>query len=223
MIEERLILELPLDRLGLAVLRDFEETKQWSDYNYVNEARNAGYSEDAKLALSEAMSWLRGRGLLAPDLLQSNTGAFVTRLGRSVLESGLTYLYATERLQEGLHPVIEGEARSQFLLEEYELAVFASMKAVEVRVRKLSGYSDDEHGVLLMNHAFGKSGPLRDVDATEGEQEGMRALFAGAYAVLRNPTGHREVDYDDPAEAADAVQVASLLMRILDRVKERQN
>ena len=47
------------------------------------------------------------------------------------------------------------------------------------------------------------------------------ALFAGAYAVLRNPAGHRQVDYDDLSEAAEAVQTASLLMRILDRVEDR--
>jgi hypothetical protein len=46
-------------------------------------------------------------------------------------------------------------------------------------------------------------------------------LFAGAYATLRNPSGHREVDYDDVAEAAEAVVTASLLMRILDRVERR--
>jgi hypothetical protein len=38
---------------------------------------------------------------------------------------------------------------------------------------------------------------------------------------LRNPTAHRQVDYDDVAEAAEAVQTASLLMRILDRIEER--
>jgi hypothetical protein len=49
----------------------------------------------------------------------------------------------------------------------------------------------------------------------------MRALFAGAYAVFRNPTGHREVDYDDVVEAAEVVETASLLMRILDRIDRR--
>jgi uncharacterized protein (TIGR02391 family) len=63
--------------------------------------------------------------------------------------------------------------------------------------------------------------PLTDRSAQKGEQEGTRALFAGAYAVFRNPAGHREVDYDDVAEAAEAVQAASLLMRILDRVEAR--
>jgi hypothetical protein len=56
---------------------------------------------------------------------------------------------------------------------------------------------------------------------SKGERDGTRAMFAGAYAILRNPACHREVDYNDVAEAAEAVQVASLLMRILDRVEQR--
>jgi uncharacterized protein (TIGR02391 family) len=72
-----------------------------------------------------------------------------------------------------------------------------------------------------MIRAFGPTGKLTDGSAAKGEQDGMRNLFAGAYAVLRNPTGHREVRYDDVSEAADAVQTASLLMRILDRIGQR--
>ncbi len=39
--------------------------------------------------------------------------------------------------------------------------------------------------------------------------------------MLRNPSGHRDVDYDDVAEAAEDLVVASLLMRVLDRVQRR--
>jgi hypothetical protein len=46
-------------------------------------------------------------------------------------------------------------------------------------------------------------------------------LFRGAYAVLRNPSGHREVSFDDVTEASEAVMTASLLMRMLDRVERR--
>jgi hypothetical protein len=48
-----------------------------------------------------------------------------------------------------------------------------------------------------------------------------RALFAGAFGALRNPAGHRAVDYEDLSEAAEGVQLASLLMRILDRIQVR--
>jgi uncharacterized protein (TIGR02391 family) len=79
----------------------------------------------------------------------------------------------------------------------------------------------DLFGVNMINQAFGTNGVLTDTTAVKGEQEGTRALFTGAYSVLRNPSGHRDVDYDDVAEAAEAVVVASLLMRILDRVEQR--
>jgi uncharacterized protein (TIGR02391 family) len=70
-----------------------------------------------------------------------------------------------------------------------------------------------------MNRAFAAGGSLTDSSAPKGEQDGTRALFAGAFGALRNPAGHRQVDYDDVSEAAEAVQLASLLMRILDRIQ----
>ena len=63
MLEERSILQLPIDELGLEVLRDFDRTGQWNDYNYVNEARNAGYGKPAwmrslrQLAGSGRVGW----------------------------------------------------------------------------------------------------------------------------------------------------------------------
>jgi uncharacterized protein (TIGR02391 family) len=120
-----------------------------------------------------------------------------------------------------LHPLIEAEARPQFMIRKLDQAVFASMKAVEVRVRKLAGLGEDLVGVKLMTRAFGPGGQLADPATPPGEQDGTRAMFAGAFAVLRNPAGHREVDYRDVSEAAEAVQTASLLMRILDRAEAR--
>lgn len=120
-----------------------------------------------------------------------------------------------------LHSLIEAEARPQFLIGKPEQGVFAAMRAVEIRVRRIAGLGSDSYGVALMNQAFGKDGPLTDPAAGKGEQEGMRALFAGSYAVLRNPAGHREVDYGDVSEAAEAVQTASLMMRLLDHIEFR--
>jgi uncharacterized protein (TIGR02391 family) len=120
-----------------------------------------------------------------------------------------------------LHPLIEAEARPQFMIRKLDQAVFTSLKAVEIRVRALGGYSDQVIGTDLMNRAFAPNGPLTDSSAPKGEQDGRRALFAGAFGALRNPAGHRQVDYDDLSEAAEAVQLASMLMRILDRIQTR--
>ena len=216
------VIDLPVDQLGLLILDDLLKTNEWNEYNYLLSAKSSGYPEDAVLAITEAMAWLRSRALIARKPGQTADAAIVvTRTGRRVATEGPTAFRASERLQGGIHPQIEREARPQFLIGKYELGVFAAMKAVEVRVRQLGGFPDQVIGVDLMNQAFGPAGRLTDSTVAKGEQEGTRAFFAGAYAILRNPSGHREVNYDDISEAADGVQTASLLMRILDRVESR--
>ena len=219
------IVDLPLDRLALAVLQDYDTGREWHEWNYINsylQSPKYNQRKDALQAVSEALGWLRSTGLLTRSPQQSDASAvMVSRAGRRALSGPPEAVRAELRLRQGLHPTIEHHGRSQFLLGEYELAVFASMKSVEVRVRSLAREPNEVIGVNLMNRAFGPSGPLTDRSSANGEQEGMRCLFAGAYAVLRNPAGHVEVNYDDVAKAADAVVTASLLMRILDAVERR--
>lgn len=213
---------LPVDELGILLLADMATTKEWNEYNYLLAAEQAYRRTEALAAIAEAVGWLRARALIARTPGQSSENAiFITRTGLRVLADGPKAFQATERLQGGTHLSIEAKARPQFLIGAYELGVFASMKAVEIRVRRLGGFADDMVGVDLMNRAFGPNGPLTDQGVVKGEQDGTRALFVGAYAVFRNPTGHREVNFDDVSEAAEMVHTASLLMRILDRVEAR--
>lgn len=215
--------DLPLDQLAMHVLVELQSAWNWESFLGLERQRNGRDQQTLRL-LAEAIQWLFQFGLIAKDPQQSaNAAIFVTRLGHSVLEKGPQQLGAVIRMQGDVHPLIQAKARPQFLLGEYEQAVFASMKAVEVRVRDLGQFGDDDIGVALMNKAFGPNGPLTDQQAVKGEQDGTRALFVGAYAVFRNPSGHREVNYDDVSEAAEMVHTASLLMRILDRVGERLN
>lgn len=222
-LEERLLHELPLDEVALAVLRDLADSQEWNQYNYmVSLATNLRWEDSSLRIVEEALTWLRARSFLAHTPGQSHDLAiFVTRSGRQALTNGLPFVRARDAMQEGLHPAILSRTRRQFLLDEHEQAVFVAMKAVEVRVRELGEFGPDDFGVPMMNAAFGKGGRLRDPDAVEAEQEGLRSLFAGAYGALRNPSGHRDIDYDDVAEAAEAVALASLLMRVLDRVERR--
>lgn len=48
-----------------------------------------------------------------------------------------------------LHPLIETEARPQFMVRKLDQAVFVSLKAVEIRVRALGGYTTEMIGVDL--------------------------------------------------------------------------
>ena len=225
-VDARVVNDLPVDQLGLMILDDFISSGQWNDQSYIAFLRQERPDADKVVsAVMEGIAWLFARGLVMRDALQAAAGAFrVTRQGRRVHDEGPEYFHASERLQVGLHPEIERVARPQFLIGHYEMAVFAAMKAVEVRVRSLGQHDEADVGVKLINLAFSpKGGTLTDPNQDGGEQEGTRALFAGAYAVFRNPSGHREVDFDDVTEAAEMVQTASLLMRMLDRVDERLN
>ncbi len=47
------------------------------------------------------------------------------------------------------------------------------------------------------------------------------ALFWGAIGVFKNPSSHRQVEYDDPTLASDVVLLADLLHRMLDQVEDR--
>lgn len=172
--------------------------------------------------IAEAMAWLRGRAFIArsPDQ-PSGDAIFVTKSGHEAPRQGLQSVRAVQRVEHSLHHLIAQRVRRQFLLGEYEQGVFVAMKAIEVRVRRLGGFSDDLVGQPLMTQAFRANRPLTDPAAVAAEQVGVMNLFQGAYAVLRNPAGRRDVDYDDVTEAAEAVDLASLLMRILDRVERR--
>jgi hypothetical protein len=79
---------------------------------------------------------------------------FVTRLGEEALETGAAKMEAAQRLGMSLHPLIAQTVERQFLLGEYELAVFAAMKQVEITVRDLGGYPNDLLGTKLMQAAF---------------------------------------------------------------------
>ena len=120
-----------------------------------------------------------------------------------------------------LHPSLE-RVRSQFLLGEYELAAFAAMRQVEIRVRELAAAEGSLVGVKLMRDSFRvDGGPLADPALDPGEQVGLMELFAGAIGTFKNPPSHRPVDYGDPTTASEVVLLADLLMRLLDRVEKR--
>ena len=213
------IKSLPIDRLAIIVLRHLIETKQWSAHNFTNDGRNFGIQDDILLCWTEALNWLISKNLVSRDKPgQSNGQAiFVTRLGHKVLNEGIETLKTLERLDISLHSRLS-KARTQFLIGEYELAAFAAMREVEIRVRELSGEDQSLIGVRLMRKVFGEKGCLTNPELDGGEQVGIMELFAGAIGTFKNPSSHRQVDYANPTEASEVVILADLLMRLLDRM-----
>jgi uncharacterized protein (TIGR02391 family) len=219
-LDEVQIRELPMDRLALLVLKHCEGG-EWNSHNLLNGLHHAGLSQSALFCVSEALNWLITHGLVARDKPGQSSSAqsiFITRAGQRVLAEGVAGAVAAARLTVALHERLD-RVRTQFLMGEYELAAFAAMREVEIRVRELAKAEKSVIGVKLMRESFRPgTGPLSDPDLDPGEQVGMMELFAGAIGTFKNPPSHRQVDYDDPTEASEVVMLADLLMRLLDRL-----
>lgn len=218
------VIGLPLDELALLVLRDAAAQGTWNWRNWLLSARrNYPQRPDALQALAEAWSWLHTHGLISWSFNQDSDAAFsISRHGHQVLETGLTWLRAVERLDVDLVPALERNARPQFLRGDFETAAFVAMKEVEVRVRAQAGLSDSLLGTKLMQAAFKPgppAGPLSQPDVDPGESVAVMELFKGAIGLFKNPSSHRRVDFSDPTEAAEVVLLADLLLRLLSKIE----
>jgi uncharacterized protein (TIGR02391 family) len=188
-------------------------------------------------ALSEAWEWLAGEELVAVDAVaiavSEQAGSdpyFVTRWGVEVAAEGtkgLDLVRARRRLGLELHPRLVPLLRRLIRVGAFEQAAFTALREVEQAVAELAGIPTDKkgrklRGDALMTAAFNPDGGLlTDAEVEFAEQQGQMNLFKGAFAVFRNPLGHRTVEFEDPTEAAEVVLFADLLMRQLDQVKRR--
>ncbi len=211
---------MPIDRLAMLVLRHLISSGEWNSHNFLILGANQGVPERTLRCWAEALNWLVSRNLVARDTPGQSTAQaiFVTRLGHKIAAEGPESSLAAERLHVALHDRL-AKVRSQFLIGEYELAAFAAMREVEIRVRQLVAADPSLLGVKLMRKAFGDGGALADPTLEPGERVGLMDLFAGAIGTFKNPPSHRQVDYANPTEASEVVLLADLLMRILDRYK----
>jgi uncharacterized protein (TIGR02391 family) len=225
--------ELPVERRAVELLRaitaDEPRTFFSNRGNVLIDLRTHHWGPEAgaraERAYSEAFEWLQLHGLIAREMSQSGSADrfFVTDRGWDVAENdaALPQIEAAERLGVDLHPRIAERVRAQFLLGEAETAAFIAMRDVEIRVRELSNASQGDLGVPLMKSAFRDGGHLADPEQEAGEQQATMALFWGAIGVFKNPSSHREVDYDDLTMASEVILLADLLLRLLDRIERR--
>lgn len=225
---EEEIAELPVDELAIRLLTRLVHSPQNIHRQNLyagNHALNLTIASQSPIvwrAIGEAFDWLMFNGLIANFPGRDNPGfAYVTNRSRRLLEDPqpLRTIEATRRISLDLQPLIAKRVRSQFILGEYESAVLLAFREVEIRVRDLGGYTNSEIGVQLMNKVFSpkNNGPLVDTSLDRGEQESIMFLFSGAIGAFKNPSSHRQVDYSDATVAAEAVLLADLLLRLLDR------
>ena len=226
-----LVLALPPDELSLRVLSAItagEDDEQFCfgkdrlmndrrEYAARLGARGPAYER----CIAEAWGWLEREVMVANDPSQgsSDNWYFVTRRGWTALfdPAGLARIQAEARLSVALHPLLAERVRALFLLGEYEAAAFLAMRQVEIEVRKRAGAADADLGVALMKSAFAPGGPLTDDALDKGEQQATMALFWGAIGVFKNPSSHRQVDFDDPTLASEVILLADLLLRLMER------
>lgn len=227
--------ELPTRELALELLRTLSNPSDRQVYaqDVVLVARQnyarAGEPDLEHLAqkVSDAWAWLVGHALVGPHPKQQGPYG-LTSAGRELAAdaNALTRVFGEERLSGPLDPALD-RARSIFSLGDYEAACSAALKAVEVEVRRAACLPTKQIGAPLMRAAFqpdekgATPGALTDTQTDVGEQKGVADLFAGAMGALRNPLAHRPVDFEDPIEAAEVIQLADLLLRVVRRAQKR--
>ena len=231
-LEPEELAEVLLRRLQAVVeerQRSNPSTRESFDVNFHNFFNQNNYCEsppefgsrqpEVDSALMEAWSWLESAGLLARSRDSTAGLFFITRRGRAIKSPNefLEFRRGTILRRHLLHNTIADRVYPAFLRGEYDTAIFQAFREVEVAVRKACGFGSDQFGDKLMRSAFGSKGVLTDQSVPVGEQEAMGHLFAGAFGVHRNATGHRHVP-TDPAEAAEIIGLASYLLRVVDRL-----
>jgi len=176
-----------------------------------------------QIALAEAWAWLESEGLIVPRPGEMGEWYEVSRRGRTLESDADFTAYQRGNLvrKQSLNPTLEQKVWPLFIRGDYDVAVFQAFKLVEIQVRTLASYTNDDYGVDMMRRAFAANGgPLTDPTQTKAERESTAALFWGAIGLFKNPGAHRSVAWE-PSAASEAIYLANTLLRILDGVSLR--
>ena len=160
------------------------------------------YDELAK-AIAEAWIWLEREGMLAPKPRQGRDWVYVTRRGKELLAHSDINKYIRSDLipRKSLDPVLANKVYPLFIRGDYDTAVFQAFKEVEIRVREAASLPQDLFGVDLVRNAFNpENGKLTDMTSIKAEREAKSHLFAGALGLFKNPSSHRDVNWQDLGE-----------------------
>lgn len=190
----------------------------------IDEYAGDKYDEAVK-AITEAWIWLEREGMIAPIARQGRDWLYVTRRGKKLAADSdiTTYIRSNLIPRESLDPILASKVLHLFIRGDYDPAVFQAFKEVEIRVRNAASLPPSLVGVDLMRKAFNADdGPLTDMTRLKAEREAISHLFAGAIGLFKNPSSHRDVDWDDPGECAELVYLANHLLRIVEEHSKKE-
>lgn len=178
------------------------------------------YPEELRAAITEhlimAWQWLLRENLLIPAPGNTQGWVCVSSRGHKAVakEEFDKYRHAALLPQGILHPSMSATAFSAFVRGEYDIAIFASFRALENMVREVCKFPKEAIGVKLMRDAFDpKTGPLTDKTLTSAEQESMAHVYAGTIGLFKNPTSHRLNAFTGAEQAMSLVLFANSLIK----------
>ena len=216
------------DALGAEIVLDLQKTPNefFSPTNFPNDLARSGYQREGPTtefvsSVREAIEWARRELLLVQHANSTppSDGLMLSRRGLSFTRDHIERLRLERILPDVLlHDRIRRVCIDVFNTGHHQAAVFEAFRILEVAIREAAGYGPNEHGETMINDAFNEKtgGPLVDATAPKSEQRAMRFLMVGSNGLFRNPRGPRDVELDDPKEAAELLIVVSHLLRMVE-------
>ena len=131
-------------------------------------------------------------------------------------------------LQASEHRIVDQELRSDCVEllrnEEYYIdAIRRASVVLETRLRKAIGGTEAgaQYGAALVHYALDKDSGRLVISGHPAEQEGVHALFSGAFAFVRNPPAHKKLKYTE-VEAWQVISLIDYLLSLLRQAKPRE-
>ncbi len=226
-----IVLQLNPEELAIPLLQcliQLEETKRDNDLireNFfglaVSEKFGGEQTIEVTKAITEAWLWLEREIMIAP---RPEPGAgriiYVTERGKKLSEQSDINTYVRSNLipRGVLDPRLANKIQHLFIRGDYDTAVFQAFKEVEVQVRELASLPANLLGYDLMRRAFNpENGKLTDLGQIMAERQATSDLFAGAIGLFKNPSSHRDVNWEDPQECTELIYLANYLLRIAEK------
>jgi|GEM_PF-1628107 len=119
-----------------------------------------------------------------------------------------------EELHRAVNDLIDSGSNEEAVLQAFKFLDNYMQKLLSVPPHKL-------YGEELINYAFSPNSGVLQLGTHQNEQVGLRNFFSGANALLRNPSAHRFIHYDD-FDAAAIVAMVTMMTNLISKLAKPQ-